>query len=130
LRETLLSRTDVADGLAGQGLYDNAEAEYRVVLAIQQRVFGDEDSITLLSRLNIAEVLSLRGQHDEAEAELEALIPTCRRVLGTNHPLTLAARHSFAEALAGRGSHDQRKPSSGQCWTPGSKPSAQSTPTH
>lgn len=67
--DTLSSRNNLAEVLAGLGRLEDAEAEHRAVLQVQRRVMGEEHPDTLTSRNNLAGVLGDLGRPEEAETE-------------------------------------------------------------
>ena len=76
---------DSARQLAKTKKYAAAEKEYRVLVALKQRVLGEEHPDTLTSRLPVAYMLEHQGRFDEAEKELRAVLKTREAVLGLEH---------------------------------------------
>jgi hypothetical protein len=77
--DTLASRSDLGRVLRELGRLEEAEAEYRAVLAARVRVLGSDDPLTLASRSDLADLL---GGVERPEAERLARIAyaTHRRV--------------------------------------------------
>ncbi len=90
---------------AAQGLYAQAEAAQRAVLALRLRVLGPDHRLTLTARHNIAWMMAERADHAGAEAEYRDVLAAQLRVLGTDHPDTLYTRHEIAYEMAKRGDH-------------------------
>jgi hypothetical protein len=71
-----------------QGRAADAEAEYRQVLDIRQRVLGPEHPSTLETRHEIAGMMVEQGRAADAEAEYRQVLDIRQRVLGPEHPST------------------------------------------
>jgi tetratricopeptide (TPR) repeat protein len=97
--DTVTSRDNLALVLHDLGRLDEAEAEIRAVLEIQQRVLGSDHIDTLTSRSNLALVLRDQARLDEAAAEIRAVLAGRQRVLGPDHPDTLVSRNNLARVL-------------------------------
>lgn len=102
---TLASRNNLANALDDQGKHAEAEAEYRTVLAIYERVQRAEHPDTLGTRSNLANQLGAQGKHAEAEAEHRAVFAIRERVLGAEHPDTLVSRNNLASELRAQGKY-------------------------
>jgi hypothetical protein len=100
---TLSVRHGAAHVLHLRGHVEQAEAEYRTVLADCVETLGPRHPGTLSVRHNLADLLCLKGELDAAESEFTEVREACEEVLGSRHPRTLAAR----EALARLRSEDQ-----------------------
>ena len=83
-----------------EGKYAEAEAEYRAVLKLREKVLGPEHPDTLASRNNLAGALYGEGKYAEAEAEYRAVLKLREKVLGPEHPDTLLSRNDLAWFLA------------------------------
>jgi tetratricopeptide (TPR) repeat protein len=103
----LEARHCIAKTLMERGLYRQAEAEFRVLLAMREDVLGVDHPDTLLSRNFHADSLMRQGLHGEAEAELRTVVSACERVLGAEHRWTLNTRHNLADVLGRQGLHRQ-----------------------
>lgn len=104
-RKTLATTRDMIYWL-GRGRSGNkrAVAEIcRLLLDVQERIFGCDDPDTLRTRLTLAELrYSSSGDATACTAELETLVADCIRVLGVSHPDTFEVRSRLGEAH-GRG---------------------------
>jgi tetratricopeptide (TPR) repeat protein len=96
--DTLWSRGNLAIALAAQGKYAEAEAQFRGVFAIREKVTRPEHH-TLESRTSLAIALARQGKAAEAEAQFREIITIEEKVLGPEHPDTLASRGNLANAL-------------------------------
>ena len=88
-----------------QGLYAQAEDQFREVLAARLRVQGPDHPYTLAARHEIAREMAARGDHAGAEAEYRDVLAAQLRVQGADHRDTLAARHEIARMMAAQGDH-------------------------
>jgi tetratricopeptide (TPR) repeat protein len=102
---TLTSRNNLASALGEQGKHAEAEAEYRAVLKLEEKVLGPEHPDTLTSRNNLADALYAQDKYAEAEAEYREVLKLEEKVLGSEHPDTLGSRNSLAEALYAQGKY-------------------------
>ena len=107
--EAAEAAADVA-GLAAryqgtQGLYPQAEAAQRAVLALQLRVLGPGHPDTLTTRHNIALMMTEQGDYAGAEAEFRDVLAIRLRVLGPDHPYTPTARHEIARVMDAQGDY-------------------------
>ena len=100
---TLNDRMDLATALQANRQYLAAEAEYRMVIQLQEKVIGPKHAYTLNTRNNLAELLDDEGKFAEAEAECRQIIGLEDKVLGPNHRLTLNSRANLAVAVLGQG---------------------------
>ena len=100
---TLNDRMDLATALQANGRYPAAEAEYRDVIQLQEKVIGPEHAHTLNTRNNLAELLDDEGKYAEAEAECRHIIGLEEKVVGPEHRLTLNSRGNLAVAVIGQG---------------------------
>jgi tetratricopeptide (TPR) repeat protein len=100
---TLGNRGDRAFMLQRLGRPEEAEAEQRAVIRIQERVLGSEHPDTLASRGNLASTLLDLGRVEESAAELRAVLRVLERVLGPEHRSTLINRGNLASALRSLG---------------------------
>ncbi len=104
--DTLWSRGNLAIALAEQGKYSEAEAQFRGVFKIREKVSRPEPS-TLESQNNLAIALAQQGKPAEAEAQFREIIKIEENVLGPEHPETLASRGNLANALDLQGKHTE-----------------------
>jgi hypothetical protein len=100
---TLGNRGDRAFMLQRLGRLEEAEAEQRAVIRIQERVLGGEHPDTLTSRGNLSSTLQDLGRAEEAAAELRAVLKELERLLGPEHRSTLINRGNLASALRSLG---------------------------
>ena len=85
--------------LVSEGKLAEAEAEYRAVLAIKERVLGPADYGIQITRTDLADLLEAQGNHAEAETELRAVLSACERDLGPEAPQTASACYRLAICL-------------------------------
>jgi tetratricopeptide (TPR) repeat protein len=97
--ELLRIRQNWAECLRENGRLEEAESEYRSVLAGRERLLGANHRDTLDSLHELGRTMARQGRHSEALAIFENLVPARQRALGINHPRTLAARHELASEL-------------------------------
>jgi len=90
---------------AEQGLYAQAEDQFRDVLAARLRMQGSDHPSTLATRHEIARMVAERGDHAGAEAEYRDVLAAWLRVLGPDHPSTLTTRNQIAHEMAAQGDH-------------------------
>ena len=83
--------------LAARGQYEQAEQEFRDVLAARQQALGADHPSTLATRHEIGRMLAARGQYDQAEQAYRDLLAVRERVLGPEHPSTRTTQDSLAE---------------------------------
>ena len=101
-------RYRLAGVLQSQGQLEQAEAEYRAVLATETERLGVDHPDTMVTRFELAGVLQQRGDCDAALAEYRELLTDRQRVLGPDYPDTLATRYSVAYYTAMGEAGDQR----------------------
>ncbi|MBX3385230.1 MAG: serine/threonine protein kinase [Phycisphaeraceae bacterium] len=119
---TLSARNQLAGALKHAGDLDNAEREYRTVLADRARVLGPAHLDTLIASHNLALIAheramrARRDSNDEAAATahfqqalagFRAVADAARSSLGPNHEFTHAALNEVAGALFRLRQHDQ-----------------------
>jgi RecA/RadA recombinase len=90
---------------AEQGLYAQAEDQFRDVLAAELRVLGADHPDTLTARHEIARMMAARGDHAGAEAEYRDVLAARLRVQGPDHPYMLYTRHEIARMMAAQGNY-------------------------
>jgi tetratricopeptide (TPR) repeat protein len=84
----LTSRTLLANTLRDQGKYAEAEAEYKNVIPIEEKVLGPENFDTLNACYNYAYQLAQQGKRNEAKPLAERAAKTAAKVLPANDPDT------------------------------------------
>ncbi len=107
--DVLTARHIIATALLRQGKAAEAEAAFRDLLPLTERVMGPEHSHTLATRHQLAKALLDKGEAAEAEAALRDLLPLTERVLGPEDPRTLATRRLLARAALEQGSAEQTR---------------------
>jgi tetratricopeptide (TPR) repeat protein len=100
---TLGNRNDRALMLKRLGRLEEAEAEQRAVIRIQERALGSEHPDTLTSRGYLSGTLHGLGRTEESAAELRAVLEVLERVLGPEHRTTLINRGNLASVLRSLG---------------------------
>jgi hypothetical protein len=103
--DTVTIKAKLASNLIADGKQAKTEAEYRAIIAHNERVLGPEHPDTLWSRNNLANALFSQGKHAAAEKEHRAVLAIRERVLGPEHPDTLMSRSNFAGTLDLQGKH-------------------------
>ena len=78
---------------------DEAVAEFRAILAINQRVWGMKHNGTWCTWNVLAGMLELQGKHDEALAEYRAVLPWMLRGYGPENENTLETQMHLANVL-------------------------------
>src|SRR5262245_19341450 len=78
----LEARHHIATALSERGMYEQAEAEFRTLLALREQVLGADHPSTLSTRCNLGVALMGRGRYAQAEAEFRAVRAARERVLG------------------------------------------------
>jgi hypothetical protein len=123
--DTSTTVASLANTLARQGKYGEAETMLREVLAIKRRLFGPEHPETLATAGDLAITLKSQGEHTEAETLNRETLVIERRVLGAEHLATLTTATNLASTLGVQGKYAEAEPSaarclrsSGGCWVP------------
>lgn len=101
-QETSTNRFRLAMVARQRGEHEFAEAEFRAVLAVQQRTLGPDHPDTKLTSASLAAPDGGRQVSPE-EAELRALLADRIRALGGHHPDTLEVRLSLSRLLREQG---------------------------
>lgn len=121
LRVRLLSKEadDASDPAVMHRYLAQAIALERSILAVHQRLLGEDHPATLMAHGSLASLLSYNGQSAAALAEAQITLAGQRRVLGKDHPIVFStynllgdievaaghwagARKPYEQALAGR----------------------------
>ena len=97
---TLATRHNLAAAIDAQGRSAEAEAMYREVLPLQEKVLGREHPGTLATRHDLAGALEAQGRSADAQAETMTAL---QRVLGDGHPDTKTTVASLTEIRSGQG---------------------------
>ncbi|KAL4811582.1 hypothetical protein BDW67DRAFT_41010 [Aspergillus spinulosporus] len=93
----------VADCLASDGRYYEAEALYRELLELDQGRKGPEHPSTLTSMANLASTYRNQGRWNEAEKLQVEVMETRKAVLGAEHPSTLTSMANLASTYRNQG---------------------------
>ena len=96
---TLMTRGYLAGAINAQGRSGEAEAMWRELLPVQEKVLGPEHPDTLRTRADLGWAIGAQGRCAEAEAMLRELLPVQEKVLGGKHPDTLRTRGNLAGAM-------------------------------
>jgi tetratricopeptide (TPR) repeat protein len=82
-----------------------AEAQFRELIKLDEKILGPEHPDTLDNRANLAVALNNQGNYAEAELQLRELIKLDEKVLGPDHPQTLGSRSNLASTLTAEGKY-------------------------
>ena len=105
-KDTLTIRDDLATALYDQDKFGQAEAEYRAVLKIREKVLGLHDCDTRAAATSGRRVGG-SGQYAEAEAEHRAVLKIREIVFWSTDSDTLKSRDNLAAALDDEGKYPQ-----------------------
>jgi nucleoside phosphorylase/tetratricopeptide (TPR) repeat protein len=97
----------VADCLASDGRYQEAEALYKKLMNINQEKAGAKHSSTLTSMANLASTYRNQGRWNEAEKLEVQVIETSKTVLGAEHLDTLTSMANLALTYWNQGRWDE-----------------------
>jgi tetratricopeptide (TPR) repeat protein len=89
------------------GRFEDAEGEYRGILAARVRSLGPRDPLTLTTRNHLAFALSRQGRFAEAEDEYRTVLEARTNLLGPEHRDTLTTRGNLADVLYGQQRYDE-----------------------
>lgn len=84
-----------------------AEAEFRSLLPLWEKVDGAETRGALFTRHELAHTLLNQGRAGEAEVIFRELLSLREEVEGVESPITLASRHELARAVLDQGRADE-----------------------
>jgi TolA-binding protein len=101
--DTLETRYGLAEVLAHQGKYADAETEFRAVLKLQEKVLGLADPHTLRTCYNLAVCLRSESEIQQASVFAQRAADGARKVLGPEHPDTKKYEQLLQELLAKEG---------------------------
>jgi serine/threonine protein kinase len=95
-------------GIMGQayqdlGQYDKAEKMYRVALALNQKLFGQESLEAAASFNDLGDALSNVGQWSEAESDYKRALGIRRKAFGNVHPDVATSLNSLANLYRNQG---------------------------
>jgi tetratricopeptide (TPR) repeat protein len=105
--DTLSARGDLAEALAAEGKYAEAEAEGRAVIKLEEKVLGAEHPQTLGTRSDLANTLWSEGKYAAAEAEYRVVLKLREKVLGPEHFETLSTCFGLAGCLNAEGAKQE-----------------------
>jgi tetratricopeptide (TPR) repeat protein len=103
--DTLVVANNLAQALANQVKYVEAERIHREVLGVNERVLGAEHRVTLACAANVASILARQGKHADAERIHSRVHGVQTRVLGAEHPETLMVANNLGSALSNQGKY-------------------------
>jgi CHAT domain-containing protein/tetratricopeptide (TPR) repeat protein len=88
-----------------QGRFNEAQPLLAKVLAVRQRVLGEDHPDTAQSYSNLASSLNAQGKYAEAEAVYRKALDICRKALGEEHPTTAKNYNNLAANLNAQGKY-------------------------
>jgi nucleoside phosphorylase/tetratricopeptide (TPR) repeat protein len=94
---------NIANCLASDGRYQEAEVLYSDLVKIRQRKIGPEDPSTLTSMARLASTYRNQGRWSEAEKLEVQVMETRKAVLGAEHPDTLTSMANLASTYRNQG---------------------------
>ncbi|HWT17030.1 MAG TPA: tetratricopeptide repeat protein, partial [Patescibacteria group bacterium] len=102
---SLLVAANRANVLKGLGRYDEAESEYRRVIAALARLSNAPGigETRLIHSFNLLELLNERGRFRDAKSFGDGVLAEAERVLGREHIVTLEARDALGVTALGLG---------------------------
>ncbi len=89
------------------GEYENAEKIYRESLALNKKIYGEENIAVARNLNNLAAVLLSKGDTVEAVQMLDQSLAIRRQILGDEHPDVALAIHNLAHFLNIQGDYQQ-----------------------
>jgi serine/threonine protein kinase len=101
--ETLTSLDNLANTLADEGHYADAEKLERQILDSRRRILGSKNPDTLGSMNNLAATLTQEGKFSDAEKLHRETLDLRRAVLGPEDPATLTSMYNLAWILQKEG---------------------------
>lgn len=101
----LVARGNLAATLVSLGQSDEAETEYRSVLAAEVAHRGGRSEESLKTRMNLSTTLSDMGKHEAARVELDEVVAGLSALKGPAHRETLRAKSNLASLLGDLGEH-------------------------
>ena len=93
-----------------QGDLAAAESDYRQVLAMRRRTYGDQHSVFAWAQVELAGLLNTRRQFVEAEPLLRSALAILQRDLPADHHHTLEATQRLTDSLVGLRRLDEAEP--------------------
>lgn len=98
--KSVLARRRLANIYREIAKFDEAEAEFRAVVALQMDWLGPDHPEVAETRCDLAQVLFRKGEYASAITEITESLPGLEAVLGDRHPVLLGYRATRAEAFA------------------------------
>lgn len=98
---------NLAETLASEGQYSDAEQLVRQTLEAERRTLGPDHSDTLVTLYSLGDLLKKEKRYSEAEKAYRETLEGRRRALGTGHPDTAATAYDLACVLARGGKRDE-----------------------
>jgi tetratricopeptide (TPR) repeat protein len=92
---------------ATQGKYEEAVAEARRALALNEEAFGPDHPTVATSRSHVGNVLGDLAKHAEAEVEHRKALAILEKAVGSEHPDIAMARDNLGTALYHLGRDDE-----------------------
>ncbi len=108
-RQTLGTKSDLAQALRSEGKLGEAEALWTELIPVMAEALGDEDVDTLAARHNLATLQSDQGRHQDSRQLLENVVAGFAKHYGKEHPRTLIARDQLAQTLARLGEFESAR---------------------
>ncbi|KAJ6161376.1 hypothetical protein N7470_004772 [Penicillium chermesinum] len=102
-KDFILLMGRMADCLASDGRFDEAEILYAKSMRINTERRGSEDPATLTSMAGLASTYCSQGRWSEAEKLNLQVIETSKRVFGVDHPDTLTSMANLASTYRKQG---------------------------
>jgi nucleoside phosphorylase/tetratricopeptide (TPR) repeat protein len=93
----------IADCLASDGRYQEAEVLYKELMRIKEERHGHGNPSTLGSMANLASTHRYRGRWNEAEKLFKQVIQIWKTALGAEHPNTLSSTANLALTYCNQG---------------------------
>ncbi len=110
----LSDQDNIATGLQNLGYsydlkgdYENAEKFYRESLALNKKLYGEENIAIARNLNNLASVLMSKGDTLEAVQLLDRSFELRKKILGNEHPDVTLAMHNLAHFLNIQGDYQQ-----------------------
>jgi eukaryotic-like serine/threonine-protein kinase len=107
-------RETIGQTYADLGLYAEAQAQFERAVALDQRVFGPDNSKSLRAMSRLGVIAFRQGRYTEAEALLSQTLQVARRVEGPERPDTLSSMTNLASAYRLQGKYAQAEALVGQ----------------
>jgi WD40 repeat protein len=104
-----LSMNKQATELKKSGKFEEAEALYRRVLGIREKVLGPEHPDTANSFNNLAVLLRNKGDYDSAEPLYRKALAICEKALGPRHANTISVRYNLFRLFEKMGKNEEAR---------------------